>query len=145
MSKLVYAVVAAVVLVGGYFGAQSMGLLGTASMTVEDAEAALQAKVDEVTSAGNDLKFDDFSRIVGAERDGLTVTMAGKSLLTMDKVNDGYLDSRVAQAGNKLCRDAEFVALLAAGGKIIYNWVSFDDQEIGQVTVEKGSCDAYQS
>ena len=144
MKAIIAIVVLAAIGVGGYFLAQSQGWLGVAALSKEEAEKALQAHVDKVTNAeGGVLRWDDFSRIVSAKRDGLTVTMEGETLMEADKLAEGYFDSRKGQAGNKLCRDTAMLALLKAGGKIVQNWKSKDGKELGTVTVEGTFCDSY--
>ncbi len=144
MKAVLSIVVLAAIGVGGYFLADSQGWLGAAALSKEDAEKALQAHVDKVTGAEDgEMKWDDWSSIVGAKRDGLTVTMEGKTSLDAEKLADDYLESRKGQAGNLLCRDKAMLALLKAGGKIVQNWKSADGKEIGTVTVEGTFCDGY--
>jgi len=140
MNKIVLAVVALAVAVGGYFFASSSGLLGGA-MTAEEVATTLNARAKEINDSDG-LKYDDFSQLTAAKVDGMTITVDGKSLLKAANVNDSYLGSRTDQAANKLCNDDASKAMLAAGATFVYNWVTADGEEIGTVTADPKFCDA---
>ncbi|HHL22626.1 MAG TPA: hypothetical protein ENJ52_14005 [Aliiroseovarius sp.] len=114
-----------------------MGLLGGGpqAMNADEVSAYLEGMAQEINGADGGLRYDDFSKLINAVHVEKQITIRGDSLLNMDKLGEGYLDSRKDQAANKLCSDADAAAALAGGATFVYNWFSADNQDIGMVTV----------
>lgn len=124
----------------GYFGGQALGLFGGSSGLSDEAmSAALDAQAAAANSTDG-LRYDDFSRLTGAVVDGKTITYTGASILNADQLDAGYLDSRTAQARNKICNDPAMRSLSESGATMVYVWESADGESIGTVTAGPTFC-----
>lgn len=132
---------AVVLAVAAYFGAQALGLIGGDSPAMSDeAISAALATQAEAANAADGMRYDDFSRLTAAVVDGKTITFEGVSLLNADQLDESYLDSRTAQAGNLICNDPAMRALSEAGATMVYNWTAADGAVIGTVTAGPAFC-----
>lgn len=135
MNKGIMGVVAVAVLIAGYFGAQSMGLIGGAKALSDDEIAAgLSAYADQINAEGG-LRFDDFSELSSATAVEKQITIRGDTFLSMADVGEDYIDSREAQAQNKICSDEALRPLLENRATFMFNWFSSDNERIGGVTL----------
>ncbi|MGJ8610132.1 MAG: hypothetical protein ACSHWY_03490 [Octadecabacter sp.] len=138
MSKIIGLVVVIVVGVGGYFGLTAAGIIGApAVLSSEEVEAGLASYADQINVEGG-LRFDDFSRLSRATAMSQTITIRGDSLLDQADMSEGYYQSRVDQAANKLCNDSTLRELLRGRATVQFSWFSADDEMIGDMIVIRG-------
>jgi len=131
MKKIVPLVGAVVIAIAGYFGLNAAGLIGgPAKLTEPELTAGLAAYAEEINVEGG-IAFDGFSRLEKAVAVEKTITIYGRSTLNAADLNDGYHDSRIKQAENKMCRDATLRTLMISGARFQYNWLSADNESIG--------------
>lgn len=146
MSKILGLVVAAVVVVGGYFGLTAAGIIGApAVLSDQEVEAGLATYAEQINAEGG-LRFDDFSTLSSATAMSKTITIRGESMLDMADINDGYHASRVDQAANKLCNDETLRELLRGRATVNFNWFSADNESIGDMITVRGDevCAAFE-
>lgn len=142
-SKVVIAAVGAVIIVGaGYFGAQQAGWIGAqeSGMSEEDVFSALVAHAEEI-NAPDGLRYDDWSRLIAAEVDGLTIRITGATILDSGQIGADYMDSREPQAVNKICRDDDMRAISEGGATFVYEWQTADGEPLGTVTAGPDFCE----
>ncbi len=131
MKKIVPLVGAVVIAIAGYFGLNAAGFIGgPAKLTEPELAAGLAAYAEEINVEGG-IAFDGFSRLEKAVAVEKTITIYGRSTLNAADLNDGYHDSRIKQAENKMCRDATLRTLMISGARFQYNWLSADNESIG--------------
>lgn len=142
MKIVLLAVGTAAVAAAAYFGLSAAGMIGApAKLSEQELTTGLSAYADEI-NADDGLRFDDFSRLERAVAVEKTITIYGRSLLDFADLNDGYHDSRIAQAKNKLCRDAKLRPLIHSGARFQFWWKSADDESIGDIIRLQGGDEA---
>lgn len=137
MRNLTTVIVIILILVGGYYSGKAAGFFGGPSaMSTEEVSAYLEKMANNINNADGGLRYDDASKLVSATHEGKKITIRGETQMDMAQLDDGYLDTRYAQASNKLCFDDAAKAALAGGAHFIYNWFSADNQSIGTVDIK---------
>lgn len=131
MNKIVLIAGVAAIAVASYVGLKAAGILGGPPKLTEQELTEGLVSYAEVINVDGGVPFDSWSRLEKAITVQKTVTIYGRSTLNLADLNDGYHDSRVEQARNKLCRDATSRNLMRSGARFRYNWLSADNESIG--------------
>ncbi len=137
MKKGILAAVAVLVVVGGgYFGGQAMGLFGKKAMSAEEISTVLAARAQEINDSGA-LPYDGWSKLVSAVHVEKQLTVDAVSTLPLEKLTggaEGYMESRMGQAANLLCNDETMKAALAGGARFVYRWKDSEGEVLGMVS-----------
>ena len=132
MKKIIPALGVAAIAVSGYFGLNAAGIIGgPAKLTEQQLTDGLASYAEKINVDGG-VSFDSWSRLEKAVAVQKTITIYGRSSQKLADLNDAYHSSRIAQATNKLCRDAISRNLLRSGARFQYNWLSADNESIGE-------------
>ena len=131
--RLVLSIVILVAALGA--GAWFFLLRGDSAMSEAEVTAFLSERASQINGAEGGERFDDFSRLVSATAVERQITIRGDSTLNADTLNDDWIDSRRAQAANRLCNDETTRRAMAGRATHVFNWFSADDQHMGMVTI----------
>ena len=110
-------------------------LRGDSAMSEAEVTAFLSERASQINDADGGERFDDFSRLVSATAVERQITIRGDSILDADALGEGWLDTRRAQAANRLCNDETTRRAMAGGATHVFNWFSADDQHMGMITI----------
>ena len=131
MKKVIFTIGAVAVAAAGYFGLNAAGIIGgPAKLTEQELADGLASYAEEINVDGG-VWFDSYSKLTSATVVKKNITIFGRSTINMADLNEGYHDSRIAQATNKICRDFALRHLVRSGARFRYNWLSADGEPIG--------------
>jgi len=152
--KILLGVLGAGVVVAGYFGAVSLGILPGGTPDEAEISAYLQSTMDAVNNdtdysgeIDGKLHIDSWTNIMNPAVDGKTIHFDMVSLLDAKDIKDrdgweeSYMPSRDYAARKHVCEIADAGRMLAAGVVFEYTILSNDGETIGEISAGDGYCD----